>query len=62
MKRCLVLGRMAMGKLIREWKDRNVLQKTRILIILKTLVFQAVTYGCETWTIKEAGKKIAFEI
>jgi len=54
---------MAMGKLERVWKDRDISQKTKLRIV-KTLVFTVVTYGCETWTIKEAERKkiVAFDL
>jgi len=49
-KRRLVLGRIAMGKLEKVWKDRDISQKTKMRIV-KTLVFTVATYGCETWKI-----------
>jgi len=55
-KRRLVLGRMAMGKLERVWKDRDISQRTKLRIV-KTLVFPVATYGCKTWTIKEEERK-----
>jgi len=55
-KRRLVSGRMAMGKLERVWKDRDISQSTKLRIV-KTLVFPVATYGCETWTIKKGERR-----
>jgi len=40
MKRRLVLGMMAMGKLERVWKDRDISQRTKLRIV-KTLCFHS---------------------
>jgi len=54
---------MAIGKLEIVWNDRDISQRTKLRIV-KKLVFTVATYGCETWKIKEAEKKmiIAFEM
>jgi len=39
----LVFGRMAMGKLERVWKDRDISQRKKLRIV-KTLVFTVATY------------------
>ena len=52
-KRCLLLGRKAMTNLdsiLKSW-DITLLTKVRIF---KAMVFPAVMYGCESWTIKKA--------
>ena len=47
-KRCLLLGRKAMTNLYSIVKGRDITLST------KAMVFSAVTYGCESWTIKKA--------
>ena len=47
-KRCLLLGRVAMTKLSSQF---TLLTKVHIV---KVMVFPVVMYGCECWTIKEA--------
>ena len=52
-KRHLLLGRKVMTKLdsILKTGDITVLIKVRLV---KAMVFPAVMYGCESWTIKKA--------
>ena len=52
-KGCLLLGRKAMTNLdsILKSRDITLLTKGRLL---KAVVFPVVTYGCESWTIKNA--------
>ena len=52
-KRCLLLGRKVMTNLdsILKSKDVNLPPK---LHLVKAMVFPAVMYGCESWTIKKA--------
>ena len=52
-KRCLLLGRKVMTNLDRIFKVRNITLPTKVLLV-KAMVFQAVMYGCESWTIKKA--------
>ena len=52
-KRCLLLGRKAMTNLDRELKSRDVTLLTKVCLV-KAMVFPAVMYGCESWTIKKA--------
>ena len=52
-KRCLLLGRIAMTNLDRVLKSRDITLPTKVLI-LKAMVF-SVMYGCESWIIKKAG-------
>ena len=52
-KRCLLLGRKAMANLDSVLKSGDITLPTMIHII-KVLVFLAVMFGCENWTIKKA--------
>ena len=49
-KRCLFLGRKVMTNLDSALKSRDITLPTKV----KTMVFPAVMYGCESWTIKKA--------
>ena len=62
-KRCLLLGRKAMTNLHFVLKSRDITLPTKICIV-KAMIFPAVMYGCESWTIKQAEwQKIdAFEL
>ena len=52
-KRHLILRRKAMTNLDRILKSRDITLSTMICIV-KAMVFPAVMYGCESWTIKKA--------
>ena len=52
-KRCLLLGRKAMTNLDNTLKSRDTTLLTQVHIV-KTMVFQVIMYGCESWTIKNA--------
>ena len=52
-KRCLLLRRKAMTNLDSILKSRDITLLTKVHIV-KAMVFQVVTYGCESWTIKNA--------
>ena len=52
-KRCLLLGRKAMTKLDSTLKSRDITLLTKFHLV-KAMVFLAVMYGCESWTIKKA--------
>ena len=52
-KRRLLLGRKAMTNLDSILKSRDITLSTKVHI-LKVMVFPAVMYGCESWTIKKA--------
>ena len=52
-KRRLLLGRKAMTNLDSISKSRDITLPTKIHIV-KALLFPVVTYGCESWTIKQA--------
>ena len=51
-KRCLLLGRKAMSNLDSILKSRDITLPTKVHVV-KALVFPAVMYGCESWTIKK---------
>ena len=52
-KRCLLLGRKAMTNPDSLLKSRDITLPTKVLIV-RAMVFPAVMYGCESWTIKKA--------
>ena len=49
-KRCLLLGRKAITKLLKS-RDITLLAKIHIV---KAMVFLVVMYGCRSWTVKKA--------
>ena len=51
--RHLLLRRKAMTNLDSILKSRDITLPTKVHIV-KTMVFPAVLYGCESWTIKKA--------
>ena len=53
MKRRLLLGRKAMTNLDSILKCRDITLPTKVHLV-KAMVFPAVMYGCESWTIKKA--------
>ena len=53
-KRCLLLGRKAMTKLDSILKSRDITLPTKVHLV-KPMFFPVVMYGCESWTIKNAG-------
>ena len=52
-KRHLLLGRKAMTNLDSILKSRDIALLIKVHLV-KAMVFPAVMYGCETWTIKKA--------
>ena len=52
-KRCLLLGRKVMSNLDSIFKSRDSTLPTKVHLV-KAVVFPAVMYGCESWTIKKA--------
>ena len=52
-KRCLLLGRKVMTNLDSILQIRDTTMPTKVRLI-KAMVFPAVMYGCESWTIKNA--------
>ena len=51
-KRCLLLGRKSMTNIDSILKRRNITLSTKVHIV-KAMIFPAVMYGCESWTLKE---------
>ena len=62
-KRCLLLGRIAMTNLDSILKSRDITLLTKVLTV-KAMVFLVVMYGCESWTIKKdnSWRTDAFEL
>ena len=60
-KRRLLLGRKVMTNLDSILKSRDITTKVHLV---KAMVFPAVMYGCESWTVKKAERQRidAFEL
>ena len=52
-KRRLLLGRKVMTNLDSIFKSRDITLPTKVCLV-KAMVFPAVMYGCESWTVKKA--------
>ena len=52
-KRGLLLGRKVMTNLDSIFKSRDITLPTKVHLV-KAMVFPAVMYGCESWTMKKA--------
>ena len=52
-KKCLLLGRIAITKLDSVLKSRDITLLTKVCIV-KAMVFPVVMYGCDSYTIKKA--------
>ena len=52
-KRRLLLGRTIMINLDSIFKSRDITLLTKVHLV-KAMVFPAVMYGCESWTVKKA--------
>ena len=52
-KRCLLLGRIAMTSLDNVLKSRDIILPTKVHIV-KAMVLSVVMHRCERWTIKKA--------
>ena len=52
-KRLLLLGRKAMTSLDSILKSRDITLPTKVRLV-NAMVFPAVMYGCESWTVKKA--------
>ena len=59
----LLLGRKAMTNLDNILKSRAITLPIKVRL-LKAMVFPVVMYGCESWTVKKAGRQRtdAFEL
>ena len=62
-KRRLLLGRKVMTNLDSIFKSRDVTLPTKVRLV-KAMVFPVLMYGCESWTVKKAGRQRidAFEL
>ena len=62
-KRRLLLGRKFMTNLDSIFKSRDITLLTKVRLV-KAMVFPAVMYGCESWTVKKAERQRidAFEL
>ena len=56
-KRRLLLGRKVMTNLDSIFKSREITLSTKVHLV-KAMVFPAVTYECESWTVKKAECRI----
>ena len=54
-KRHLPLGRKVMTKLDSIFKSRDITLLAKVQLV-KVMVFPVVMYGCESWTMKKAGR------
>ena len=52
-KRRLLLGRKAITNLDSILKSKDIILPTKVCLV-KAMVFLAVTYGCESWSIRKA--------
>ena len=52
-KRGLLLGKKVMTNLDSTLKSRDITWSTKVRLF-KAMVFPAVMYGCEGWTVKKA--------
>ena len=55
-KRRLLLGRKVMTNLDNILKSRGITLSTKVCLV-KAMVFPAVMYGCENWTLKKAERQ-----
>ena len=61
-KRLPLLGRKVMTNLDSILKSRDITLPTKVCLV-KAMVFPVVMYGCESWTVKKAERRIdAFEL
>ena len=52
----LLLGRKVMTNLDSIFKSRDITLLTKVRLV-KAIVFPAVMYGCESWTVKKAERR-----
>ena len=55
-RRRLLLGRKAVTNLHKLLKTRDFTLPKKVRIV-KAMVFPVVTYSCESWTVKKAGRQ-----
>ena len=51
-KRCVLLGRKVVTNLNSILKNKDITLPTKVHLV-KAMVFPAVMYGCESWTVKK---------
>ena len=51
-KRRILLGRKVLTNLDNIFKSRDITLPTKVCLV-KAMVFPAVMYGCESWTVKK---------
>ena len=56
-KRRLLLGRKVMADLDSILKSRDITLLTKVCLV-KAMVFPVIMYGCESWTVKKAERRI----
>ena len=56
-KRRLLLGRKVMTNLDSICKSRHITLPTKVRLV-KSMVFPVVMYGCESWTVKKAERRM----
>ena len=62
-KRRLLLGRKALTNLDSVLESRDITVPTKVHLLVKTMVFPVVMYGCESWNTKKAEHRTdAFEL
>ena len=54
-ERRLLLGRRVMTNLDSILKSRDITLPTKVCLV-KAMIFPVVMYGCESWTVKKAGR------
>lgn len=55
-RRRIAMGKTAVAKLTRIWKDHSISKRTKMAIV-KTLIFPITTYAAESWTMKMADRR-----
>ena len=55
-KRRLLLGKKVMNNLDSIFKSSDITLPTKVRLV-KAMVFPVVMYGCESWTVKKAGRQ-----
>ena len=60
-KRCLLLGGKIMTNLDSILNSRDITLPTKIPLV-KAMVFPVVMYGCESWTVKKAGREESWTV
>ena len=53
-KRRLLLGRKALTNLDSVLESRDITVPTKVHLLVKTMVFPVVMYGCESWNTKKS--------